>query len=64
MAGKEIVVYGVDLSKTPSKEDALAIVPIEEALPPTVIPPREVVPVPPKKTYGCPTTPKFVSIRS
>jgi hypothetical protein len=47
MAGKEIIVYGVDLNKTPPKEDALAIVPIEEALPLAVIPPKEVVPMPP-----------------
>jgi hypothetical protein len=33
MVKKEIVVFGVDFNRTPSKEDALAIVPIEEALP-------------------------------
>jgi hypothetical protein len=52
MARKEIVVFGADLNKTPSKEDALAIVPVEEALPLTIIPLKEVVSVPPKKTYG------------
>jgi hypothetical protein len=52
MAGKEIVVFGVDFNKNPLKEDALAIVPIEEALPLAIIHPMEVVPVPPKKTYG------------
>jgi hypothetical protein len=52
MARKEIVVFRVDLNKTPLKEDALAIVPIEEALPLTVIPPKEVVSMLPKKTYG------------
>jgi hypothetical protein len=51
MAEKDIVVFGADFNKTPLKEDALAIVPIE-ALPLTVIPLKEVVPVPPKKTYG------------
>jgi hypothetical protein len=48
MVGKEIIVYGVDLNKTPSKEDALAIIPV----PLTIIPLKEVVLVPPKKTYG------------
>jgi hypothetical protein len=52
MTGKEIVVFRADLNKTPSKENTLAIVPVEEALPLTVIPPKEVVLVPPKKTYG------------
>jgi hypothetical protein len=52
MARKEIVVFRVDLNKTPLKEDALAIVPIEEALPLTVIPSKEVVSMLPKKTYG------------
>jgi hypothetical protein len=52
MARKKIIVYGADFNKTLPKDNALAIVPIEEALPITVIPPKEVVPVPPKKTYG------------
>jgi hypothetical protein len=52
MAEKEIVVFGVDFNRTPPKEDALAIIPIEEAIPLTIIPPKEVVPMPPKKTYG------------
>jgi hypothetical protein len=52
MAEKEIIVFEANLNKTPLKEDALAIIPIEEALPVTIIPPKEVVPVPPKKTYG------------
>jgi hypothetical protein len=52
MARKDIVVFGADFNKTPPKEDALAIVPVEEALPLTFIPLKEVVPVPPKKTYG------------
>jgi hypothetical protein len=52
MAEKEIVVFGADFNKTPPKEDALAIVPVEEALPLTVIPLKEVVLVPPKNTYG------------
>jgi hypothetical protein len=51
MARKEIIVFGADFNKTLPKEDALDIVPIEEALPLTVIPPKEVVLVPPKKTY-------------
>jgi hypothetical protein len=50
MAEKEIIVFGVDFNKNPSKEDALAIVHVEEALPLAVIHPKEVVPVPPKKT--------------
>jgi hypothetical protein len=49
---KEIVIVGVDFNKNPLKEDVLAIVPIEEALPLTVVHPKEVVYVPPKKTYG------------
>jgi hypothetical protein len=52
MAEKEIVVFGVDFNKNPPKEDALAIVPVEEVLPLAVIHPKEVVPMPPKKTYG------------
>jgi hypothetical protein len=52
MARKEIVVFRADFNKTLPKEDALAIVPVEESLPLTVIPLKEVVPVPPKKTYG------------
>jgi hypothetical protein len=52
MAEKEIVVFKVDFNKNPLKEDALAIVPIEEALPLAVVHPKEVVSVPPKKTYG------------
>jgi hypothetical protein len=52
MAGKDIIVFGANLNKTPPKEDALAIVTVEEALPLTVIPLKKVVPVPPKKTYG------------
>jgi hypothetical protein len=52
MARKEIVVFRVDFKKNPPKEDALAIVLIEEALPVAVVHPKEVVPMPPKKTYG------------
>jgi hypothetical protein len=52
MVEKEIVVFGADFNKNFPKEDALAIVPIEEALPLTIVHPKEVVPVPPKKTYG------------
>jgi hypothetical protein len=52
MVGKEIVVFRVDFNKNPPKEDALAIVLVEEALPLAVVCPKEVVPVPPKNTYG------------
>jgi hypothetical protein len=52
MAGKEIIVFGIDFNKNPPKEDSLAIVPVEEALYFVVIHPKEVVPMPPKKTYG------------
>jgi hypothetical protein len=52
MAGKEIVVFGADFNKNPPKENTLAIVPVEEALPLVVVHPKEVVPMPPKKTYG------------
>jgi hypothetical protein len=52
MAGKEIIVFGADFNKNPPKEDALAIIPVEEALPLAVVHPKEVVPMPPKKTYG------------
>jgi hypothetical protein len=52
MARKEIIVFEADFNKTPPKADALAIVPIEKVLPLIVIPLKEVVPVPPKKTYG------------
>jgi hypothetical protein len=64
MAGKEIIVFGADFNKNPPKEDALAIIPVEEALPLAVVHPKEVVPMPPKKTYGSPTMPKLVSILS
>jgi hypothetical protein len=52
MVGREIVPFGVDLNKIPLKEDALAIVPIEEPLPLAIISPKEVVPMPPRRTYG------------
>jgi hypothetical protein len=52
MAKKEIIVFGADFNKNPPKEDALAIVPVEEALPLAIIHPKEVVLMPPKKTYG------------
>jgi hypothetical protein len=52
MARKEIVVFRVDIDKNPSKEDTQAIIPVEEALPLAIIHPKEIVPVPPKKTYG------------
>jgi hypothetical protein len=52
MAEREIVSFGVDLNKIPSKEDALAIVPVEEPLPLAIIPSKDVVPMPPRRTYG------------
>jgi hypothetical protein len=52
MAKKEIVVFGDDFNKNPPKEDALAIVPIEETFPLAIVHPKEVVSMPPKKTYG------------
>jgi hypothetical protein len=52
MARKDIEVFGVDFNKNPPKEDVLAIVPVEEALPLAVVHPKEVVLVSPKKTYG------------
>jgi hypothetical protein len=52
MVEKEIVVFVADFNKNPSKEDTLTIIPIEEALPLTVVHPKEVVLVPSKKTYG------------
>jgi hypothetical protein len=38
MPKKEIIPYGVDLNKLPSKENSLAIIPVEEPLHITVIP--------------------------
>jgi hypothetical protein len=52
MAEREIVPFRVDLNKIPLKEDALAIVSVEEPLPLAIIPPKEVVPMPPRRTYG------------
>jgi hypothetical protein len=52
MAGREIISFGVDLNKIPPKEDTLAIVPVEEPLPLAIIPPKEVVLVPLRRTYG------------
>jgi hypothetical protein len=52
MAEREIVPFGVDLNKIPSKEDALAIIPVEEPLPLAIIPPKEIEHVPPRRTYG------------
>jgi hypothetical protein len=52
MAEREIVPFGVDLNKIPLKEDTLAIIPVEEPLPLAIIPPKDVVPVPPRRTYG------------
>jgi hypothetical protein len=51
MARKEIIPFGVDLNKLPPREDSLAIVPVEEPLPLTIIPPKQVVTVPPKRSY-------------
>jgi hypothetical protein len=51
MARKEIIPFGVDLNKLPPREDSLAIVPVEEPLPLTVIPPKQVVIVPPRRSY-------------
>jgi hypothetical protein len=51
MTGREIVPFGVDLNKIPPKEDALAIIPVQVPLPLAIIPPKEVVPVPPRRTY-------------
>jgi hypothetical protein len=42
----------LSFSKIQWSEDALAIVLVEEALPLAVVCPKEVVPVPPKNTYG------------
>jgi hypothetical protein len=64
MTGKEIVIFGVDFNKNPPKEDILAIVPVEEALPLAIVHPKEVVSVPPRRHMGNPTTPKLVSICS
>jgi hypothetical protein len=50
MAGREIVSFGVDLNKIPLKEDTLAIIPVEEPLRLAIISPKEVVPVPPRRT--------------
>jgi hypothetical protein len=52
MAKREIVPFGVDLNKILPKEDALNIIPVEEPLPLAIIPPKEVVPMPPRRTYG------------
>jgi hypothetical protein len=52
MAKKEIIVFGADFNKNPPKEDAVAIVPVEEALPLAIIHSKDVVLVSPKKTYG------------
>jgi hypothetical protein len=64
MAGKEIIVFRADFNMNPPKEDMLAIVPVEEALPLAIVHPKEVVSMPCKKTYGSPTTAKLVSIHS
>jgi hypothetical protein len=51
MVGKEIIPFGVDLNKLPPREDSLAIVPVEESLPRVVIPLKQVVAVPPRRSY-------------
>jgi hypothetical protein len=51
MTKKEIIVFRVDFNKNPPKEDSLVIVPVEEARSFAVVHPKEVVPMPPKKTY-------------
>jgi hypothetical protein len=51
MAGKEIIPFGVDLNKLPPREDSLSIVPIEDPLPLAVIPPNQIVIVPPRRSY-------------
>jgi hypothetical protein len=51
MAEKEIIPFRVDLNKLPPREDSLAIVPVEEPLPLTVMPPKQVATVPPSRNY-------------
>jgi hypothetical protein len=51
MARKEIIPFGLDLNKLPPRKDSLAIVPVEEPLPLTVIPPNQVAVVPPRRSY-------------
>jgi hypothetical protein len=51
MAGKEIIPFRVDLNKLPPREDSLAIVPVEEPLPLAVIHLKQVVVVPPRRSY-------------
>jgi hypothetical protein len=51
MSRKEIIAFGVDLNKLPPREDSLAIVLVEEPLPLTVIPLKQVATVLPRRTY-------------
>ena len=51
MARKEIIPFGVDLNKRPTREDSLAIIPVEQPLPLAIIPLKQVTKVPPRRNY-------------
>jgi hypothetical protein len=51
MAGKEIIPFGVDLNKLPPREDSLAIVLVDQPLPLTIILLKQIVMVPPRRSY-------------
>jgi hypothetical protein len=51
MAEKEIVIYKSDLKKIQSKEEALAIIPMLDPNPLTVIPLEQLATVPPRRHY-------------
>jgi hypothetical protein len=52
MAEKEIIPFGVDLNKLPPTEDSLPIVPVDQSVPLTIILLKQVVIVPPRRSYG------------
>ena len=52
MANKQIIPFGTDLNKLPPIEEPLAIVPVGEPLPLAIVPPKQLAPVPPKRSYG------------
>ena len=52
MADMHIIPFGTDLNKLPPIEEPLAIVPTGEPLPLAIVPPKQLAPVPPKRSYG------------
>jgi len=64
MVRREIIPFRPSLNKIPPKEDALAIVPILDPLPLSIIAPTPLLHCHHVNAIGNPTSPKLVSERS